>query len=77
MTIDQTKLTDAHLVALIATGDQSGLKLLIKRYHRIFTAMAYANSLSPADCEEAVSDAFVKIYYNSLPFRKEFLCSLL
>lgn len=65
MTIDQTKLTDAHLVALIATGDQNGLKLLITRYHRIFTAMAYANSLSPADCEEAVSDAFVKIWHSA------------
>ena len=77
MTIDQTNLTDAQVLALMAVGDQNSIKTLIARYHRIFTAMAFANSLPRADCEEAVSDAFVKIYYNSLPFRKEFLCSLL
>lgn len=65
MTIDQTGLTDAQVLAVIAAGDQNGLKILIERYHRVFTAMAFANSLSRADCEEAVNDAFVKIWHSA------------
>jgi len=65
MTINQTRLTDAQVLALMAAGDQSGLKTLIVTYHRVFTAMAFANSLSSADSEEAVNDAFVKIWHSA------------
>jgi RNA polymerase sigma-70 factor (ECF subfamily) len=65
MTTDQTRLTDAQLLALMAAGDPNSLKTLILRYHRVFTAMAFANSLSSADGEEAVNDAFVKIWHSA------------
>lgn len=56
---------DAKLLIQIAAGDQLAFKELISRHHASFTAMAFANSLSPADGEEAVSDAFVKIWHSA------------
>lgn len=54
--------TDADLLALIGAGDTASFKTLITRYHGSFMAMAVANSLSQADSEEAVGDAFLKIW---------------
>ncbi len=57
-----TSQSDAELLALIGAGDTVAFRALITRYHGSFMAMAIANSISLADCEEAVSDAFLKIW---------------
>lgn len=62
MSTNLSDLTDAQLLARVAERDNQGLCLLITRYHRTFMAMALANSLSRADSDEAVSDAFIKIW---------------
>jgi RNA polymerase sigma-70 factor (ECF subfamily) len=69
MTIDLSSVTDAQLLARAADGDNQGLTLLITRYHRPFMAMAFANSLSRADSEEAVGDAFVKIWHSAANYK--------
>lgn len=69
MTIDLSSVTDAQLLARAAEGDNQGLTLLITRYHRPFMAMAFANSLSRADSEEAVGDAFVKIWHSAANYK--------
>lgn len=69
MTIDLSGLTDAQLLARLADGDDQCLTLLITRYHRPFLAMALANSLSRADSDEAVGDAFVKIWHSAANYR--------
>ena len=57
-----TDRTDAGLLALICAGDTAAFRALITRYYGSFMAMALANSLSHADSEEAVGDAFLKIW---------------
>ena len=54
--------SDADLLALIGAGDTAAFKSLIKKHHGSFMAMAVANSLPQADGEEAVGDAFLKIW---------------
>ena len=58
----QASQSDADLLALVSAGDVAAFKFLITRYHGSFMAMALSNSLSHADCEEAVGDAFLKIW---------------
>ena len=58
----QASQSDADLLALVGAGDVAAFKSLITRYHGTFMAMALFNSLSHADCEEAVGDAFLKIW---------------
>ena len=60
-----TSQSDVDLLALISAGDTAAFKALITRYHGSFMAMAIANSLSHADSEEAVGDAFLKIWISS------------
>ena len=60
---------DARLLFKICAGDQSAFKALISRYHSAFLAMALASSLSRADCDEVVSDAFVKIWHGAGNYR--------
>ena len=54
--------TDAQLLTLIGAGDTAAFRLLVTNYYGPFMAMALANSLSRADSEEAVGDAFLKIW---------------
>ena len=58
----QASQSDSDLLSLVTTGDVAAFKSLITRYHGSFMAMALSNSLSHADCEEAVGDAFLKIW---------------
>jgi RNA polymerase sigma-70 factor, ECF subfamily len=58
----QASQSDAELLALVGAGDVAAFKSLITRYHGTFMAMALSNSISHADCEEAVGDAFLKIW---------------
>lgn len=60
--------SDANLLILVSDGDVAAFKVLIKRYHGSFMAMAVANSLSHADCEEAVGDAFLKIWNSAAKY---------
>lgn len=53
---------DVALLALVGAGDMAAFKLIITKYHGSFMAMALSNSLSHADSEEAVGDAFLKIW---------------
>lgn len=69
MSTNLSGLTDAQLLALVAQRNNQGLSLLIGRYHRPFLAMALANSLSRADSDEAVSDAFVKIWNSAASYK--------
>jgi RNA polymerase sigma-70 factor (ECF subfamily) len=69
MTTDLSNLTDAQLLACVAIGDSQGLTQIITRYHRPFMAMAFANSLSRADSEEAVGDAFIKIWHSAANYK--------
>lgn len=62
MTDSFTDTPDAELLKRIGARDATSFKLLITKYHGSFMAMAVANSLSHADCEEAVGDAFLKIW---------------
>lgn len=55
-------LTDAQLLTLIGAGDTAAFRLLVTNYYGPFMAMALADSLSRADSEEAVGDAFLKIW---------------
>ena len=57
-----TDRTDAELLVLIGAGDSAAFRIMITRYYGSFMAMAVANSLSHADGEEAVGDAFLKIW---------------
>ncbi len=59
------EVPDGQLLPRIFAGDHGAFKALISRYHSPFIAMALANSLSHADAEEAVSDAFVKIWHSA------------
>lgn len=54
--------TDAQLLTLIGASDTAAFESLVTRYYGSFMAMAIANSLSHADSEEAVSDAFLKVW---------------
>ena len=54
----QASQSDADLLALVGTGDVAAFKSLVTRYHGPFMAMALSNSLSHADCEEAVGGIF-------------------
>jgi len=58
----QASQSDADLLALVGARDAAAFKTLITKYHGSFMAMAVANSLSHADSEEAVGDAFLKIW---------------
>ena len=62
MTNGFADLTDAELLKLIGAGKMAAFKTLITKHHGSFMAMAVANSLSHADSEEAVGDAFFKIW---------------
>lgn len=53
---------DTELLKLIGAGGTEAFKSLISKYYGSFMAMAIANSLSHADSEEAVADAFLKIW---------------
>lgn len=65
MTNSSADLTDAQLLALIGAGDTAAFRLLMTHYYGPFMAMAVANSLSHADCEEAVGDAFLKVWHSA------------
>ena len=54
--------TDSQLLTLIGAGDTAAFKSLVTKYYGSFMAMAVANSLSHADSEEAVGDAFLKVW---------------
>ena len=69
MTKNTASQSDVELLALISAGDTAAFKALITRYHGSFTAMAVANSLSQADSEEAVADAFLKIWSSAIKYR--------
>ena len=61
--------TDAELLALIGTRETAAFKTLITRYHGSFMAMAIANLLTHADSEEAVGDAFLKIWTSASQYK--------
>lgn len=69
MTVNLQVLTDAQLLTQVAQGHHQGLTVLISRYHRPFMAMALANSLSRADSEEAVSNAFIKVWRSAAHYK--------
>ena len=69
MTKNIASQKDIELLALISAGDTAAFKALITRYHGSFTAMALANSLSHADSEEAVADAFLKIWTSAVKYQ--------
>lgn len=69
MTDSFTDTPDAELLKRIGARDATSFKLLITKYHGSFTAMAVANSLSHADCEEAVADAFLKIWTSAVKYQ--------
>ena len=54
--------SDAQLLTLIGAGDTAAFESLVTKYYGSFMAMAVANSLSHADSEEAVGDAFLKVW---------------
>lgn len=62
MTMPTAPFGDAQLLADIAAGEQTAFKTLVARYYSSFIAMALANNLSLADAEEAVGDAFMKVW---------------
>ena len=62
MTESDANHSDAVLLKLIGDRSTTAFMAIIKRYHGSFMAMAVANSLSHADSEEAVEDAFLKIW---------------
>lgn len=68
MTKNTASQSDVELLALISAGDTVAFKALVTRYHGSFTAMAVANSLSRADSEEAVADAFLKIWTSAVNY---------
>ena len=57
-----TNQSDTDLIALVGVGNEAAFKALVKKYYQSFKAMAVANSLSHADSEEAIGDAFLKIW---------------
>jgi len=60
--------TDAELLTLIGASDTSAFESLVTKYYGSFMAMAVANSLSHADSEEAVSDAFLKVWASAAKY---------
>ena len=69
MTVNLQTLTDAQLLTQVAQGHHKGLTVLISRHYRPFMAMALANSLSRADSEEAVSNAFIKVWRSAAHYK--------
>lgn len=69
MTKSSADLTDAQLLTLIGAGDTAAFRLLMTHYYGPFMAMAAANSLPRADCEEAVSDAFLKVWHSAAQYQ--------
>ena len=68
MTSSFINSTDAELLNEIGAGETAAFKTLITKYHGSFMAMALANSLSHADSEEAVGDAFLKIWSSAAKY---------
>lgn len=69
MTQSSSDLTDAKLLSLVGAGDTAAFRLLMTHYYGPFMAMALANSLSHADSEEAVADAFVKVWHSARQYQ--------
>ena len=71
MTMSTAPSGDAQLLADIAAGEPFAFKTLVTRYYASFIAMALANNLSLADAEEAVGDAFMKIWHSAGRYRDQ------
>lgn len=63
--------TDAQLVELILSGDETAFENLFDRYKRLVAAVAARYFRRPEQIEEIVQISFAKVYFDLDAFRGE------